>query len=67
MFRKVKAPGVQTSNKSTGRLRTRRHLRQKYGSETPLPQPSRVRTIRTIAYFIAVFVIILSTLYWLFG
>jgi hypothetical protein len=49
------------------RSRTQRHIRQEYGSNVPLPQYSSFRTLRTIIYFAVFGLIILGTLYWLFG
>lgn len=66
MYRINKAPG-STKYKLHGIKRTKRHMRQRFGDPQPAPQPSALRTFRTIAYFAVFGLIIIGTLYWLFG
>jgi hypothetical protein len=62
----VKSPAFKSSGHNHGRKRTQRHMRQKYGTLTPLPKVSIKTYIISVGSFAVFGLILLGTLYWLF-
>jgi len=67
MFRLNKLPGSKIGKPSTGKKRTRRHMRQKYGDYVPSPQATKWAYIKLIAILTVFGLIIMGTLYAIFG
>lgn len=63
----IKAPGAKGGKKMYGRLRTKRHMRKKYGDDpTPL-NPSSLQKFSVIGSFILFGLLLFGTLYAIFG